>query len=167
MPTTGDEARKRILGKMTELRRLGEEFSAILAEMPIPTPEEFEAMRTLRAPWTLEAYIAALIRNADFYLDEARVAIHDYAPKSGEYLKTFWEARRKPYAPLERSLRYLVEHRSGTKIPPSEEEELYYEPFARAQAAIQLMLDRFISVCRDLLSRSPKRARSKKSKGTL
>jgi hypothetical protein len=153
MPITGAEARQRILGKTAGLQRLREEISALLEELPLPTPEEFEAMRTLRAPWTLEAHAAALIRNADFYVDEALVVIRDNAAETGETLQALWKKKHKPQAPLERSLRYLVERSSRTKIPPSVEEELYFDPFARVQAAIQRMLDEFIAVCRELLSR--------------
>src|SRR5437868_655502 len=113
---TGKEARKQAKAKLADLKRVSDDLSVILDELPIPTPEEFESMRRGESPWSEEAHIAAVIRNADFYVDEARVTIRDYAGNAFR--------KRSPMPPpaLERSLRYLVQARSGTSIIPSEAE---------------------------------------------
>jgi hypothetical protein len=118
MTVSGEEARDRALQKVGELRQISNELCAILGEIPLPTPEEFEAMRSRRMPWTLEAYIAALIREADFNVDQARELLEDYGSEDAESLKQFW-AECQPFGPnLERSLRYLVEGRFGTEEAP-------------------------------------------------
>jgi hypothetical protein len=129
MPISGEEAQRRTLQKVSELRKMSRELCAIVAELPVPSPEEFEAIRSLRAPWTPEAYYAALIRNVDFHVDQARVLIDDYADKTEESLNAFFEQGSSPHSPdIERSLRYVVEERSGQDIPPSGREKFYHAP---------------------------------------
>jgi hypothetical protein len=131
MPISGEEARERALQKTEELRKLSRELCAIIDELPVPSPEEFEAIRDLRAPWTPEAYYAALIRNVDFHVDQARVLIDDYADKTEESLNAFFRGGFPPHSPdIERSLRYVVEERFEIEIPPSARESDFHDPLA-------------------------------------
>jgi hypothetical protein len=97
---------------------LSAEISAIVDELVIPSPEDFEAMRSRKIPWTPEAYYAALLREADFYVDQARALINDHSSHTAKSLKSLFEQKRAPSPPFERSLRYLVELRSDMRIPP-------------------------------------------------
>ncbi|HEX3531834.1 MAG TPA: hypothetical protein VH988_32650 [Thermoanaerobaculia bacterium] len=144
---TGKEARKQATRKIADLTRLSDELSAILDELPIPAPDAFDAMRRGTIPWSEEAYIAAVIRNADYYVDEASATIHDYSESTTSSLKGLWKWGAVPAPPLERSLRYLVEARSGQAIPPSEAEEVYYDPASRAQAVLKMLLGILLNVC--------------------
>ena len=128
MSLTARDARERARQKMGDLWRLSQELCAIMDEIPLPTPEEFEAMRRKDAPWTPEAYMAAVIRNAEFHIDEARVILNDYSSENEESLGLAWRESRIPAPHIERSLRYLVEERSGKPLPPSQHEELYFRP---------------------------------------
>jgi hypothetical protein len=98
-------------------------------------------------PEAEEAHVAALIRNADFFVDEAVTTIEDYSPETAESLKSLFERKGRPPVPLERSLRYLVEERSGTKISPSKEEELYHDPFKEGRAVARRIIDMVIGMC--------------------
>ncbi len=99
-------------------------------------------MRRGTRAWSDEAYIAAVLRNADFYVGEAGVMIHDHAGKNPQRLKPPGKKDGAVLTPaLERSLRYLVQTRSGTEIPPSEAEVCFYDPSARGRAALRLFLD--------------------------
>ena len=152
MPVTGKEARKQARAKMADLKRLSDELTAILHELPIPTPEEFEVMRRGEKPWTEEAHIAAVIRNADFYVDEARKIINDNAGRNMRWLKTAWKGGGVLTPSLERSLRYLVQGRSGQQIPPSNAEAYhYYDLSSRGRAVLVMFLDVLINFCQQLL----------------
>jgi len=140
MPMTGKEARKQAARKVADLTSLSNELAAILDELPIPAPDAFDAMRCGTIPWSEEAYIAAVIRNADYHVDEAGATLHDYSDCTTSSLKSLWKRGMVPAAPLERSLRYLVEARSGEKIPPSEAEEIYYDPEVRDRAVLKMLL---------------------------
>lgn len=142
---TGKEARKQARAKLVNLKRMSDELSVILEELPIPTPEEFGSMRRGESPWSEEAYIAAVIRNADFYIDEARVVIHDYAGIA------FRKRSATPNPALERSLRYLVQARSGTSILPSEAEMFYYDPSSRGLAVLRIFLTILTKSCGQFL----------------
>jgi hypothetical protein len=144
MPISGKEARERALAKVADLERLSEELSTILKELPIPTPEEFEAMRNHSVPWTLEAYIAAVINRADFFVDEARVIITDYGSETSRGIQARWKNWNHPSASLERSLRYLVEERTGQKIEPSVDEELFHKPERGMEALLFGILGRVL-----------------------
>jgi hypothetical protein len=146
MSLTASDAKEQALQKVDDLRRLSKELSAIMDELPLPTPEEFEAMRGKEAPWTAEAYMAAVIRNAEFHIDEARVILNDYSSENEESLKATWRDRRLPAPPIERSLRYLVEGRSGKTIPPSQHEELYFRPHKGTEALMSAVLGRLIRI---------------------
>jgi len=153
MPITGKEARKRAGRHLADLERVSDELTAILEELPIPTPEEFEGMRQGTRPWSDEAYIAAVLRNADFYVDEAAVTIHDHTGKSPLRLKPLGQKGGAVLTPaLERSLRYLVQARSGKQIPPSEAEVCFYDPSARGRAVLRLFLDVAMKFCGLVLS---------------
>ncbi len=147
MPMTGKEARKQAVRKIADLTRLSDELAAILDELPIPAPDAFDAMRHGTLPWSEEAYIAAVIRNADYHLDEAGTTIRDYSSESTtSSLKGLWKRGMVPAPPLERSLRYLVEARSGQAIPPSEAEEVYYDPVVRDRAVLKMLLSLLLNV---------------------
>jgi hypothetical protein len=138
---TGQEAKRRLKEKVAELERLSLELYAILDELPIPTPEEFEAIREQREPWTLEAYMAALIRNVDFLVDQARVTIDDYGRESKKSLELLWKRKSALPVPIERSLRYLIAERSGESIPASVTERLYYNPSEAESLMARLVVD--------------------------
>ena len=144
---TGKEARKQAKRKIAELRHLSKELSEILEELPIPTPEEFEAMRRGEMPWTEEAHVAAVIRNADFFVDEAVTTIADYAGRNTEWLNLIWRKGERPALSFERSLRYLVIARSGQVIPPSEAEVCYYDPLTQGPAEQSTFLDVHMKAC--------------------
>jgi hypothetical protein len=142
MSISGEEARTRALEKIGELRKITDELSAIMEEIPLPTAEEFRAMRSREIPWTLEAYIAAVIRNADFYVDEARVILNDYGSETNESLAERWK-EGYPFCPkIERSLRYLVEHRSGEQIPPSLFEKYSLNPHAAIETLVRALFEK-------------------------
>jgi hypothetical protein len=143
---TGKEARKQAIRKIADLTRLSDELDAILEELPIPAPDTFDAMRRGTIPWSEEAYIAAVIRNADYHVDEAGATIHDYSECTPASLKRLWKRGAVPAAPLERSLRYLVEARSGQAIPPSETEEVYYDSVVRDRAVLKTLLGILLNV---------------------
>jgi hypothetical protein len=142
MPITGEEARDRALHKIGELRTITEELSALLAEIPLPTPEELEAMRRREVPWTLEAYVAAIIRDADYHVDEARVLLDDYGAESRESLTEHWRQGQLFPAHFERSLRYLVEGSSGRKISPSLYEESAFDPLNAFETLVRTLVER-------------------------
>ena len=155
MSITAREAKEQALQKIGEMRRLSRELCAIMDELPLPTPEEFEAMRGREAPWTAEAYIAAVIRNAEFHIDEARVILHDYSSSDDEEsLAAAWSSGRLPAAPIERSLRYLVEARSGKPIAPSICEELYFQPHRGTEALLSAFLGRLMDLWNTLSRQS-------------
>ena len=82
-----------------------------------------------------------MIRNADFHADEARVLLNDYGSETNESLEELWR-KSEPFCPkLERSLRYLVEHRSGQKIPPSLYEESFFNPHAVLETLVQAIFE--------------------------
>lgn len=147
MPLSGEEARERALEKIGELRRASEELSILLKDIPIPTPAEFDAMRSGEAPWTLEAYIAAVIREADFHVDQGRVVLDDYGQASSESLAQLWRNGQRIYPSFERSLRYLVEERAGMPIPPSLHEELFFNPDISPEALLRRLLERAVGRC--------------------
>lgn len=148
MPITGKEARKRAGRHLGDLDRVSDELTAILEELPIPTPEEFEGMRRGTRGWSDEAYIAAVLRNADFYVGEARVMIQDHSGRNPQRLKPPGKKGGAVLTPaLERSLRYLVQTRSGKEIPPSEAEVCFYDPSARGRAVLRLFLDVAMKFC--------------------
>jgi|GEM_PF-2823023 len=152
MPITGKEARKRAGRHLDDLERVSDELTAILDQLPIPTPTEFEGMRRGTKACGDEAYLAAVLRNADFYVDEARVMIQDHTGKNPQRLKPPGKKGGAVLTPaLERSLRYLVQARSGKQIPPSEAEVCFYEPAARGRAALRLSLDVLMKFCVQLL----------------
>jgi len=152
MHITGKEARKRAGRHLGDLDLVSDELTAILEELPIPTPEEFEGMRRGTRGWSDESYIAAVLRNADFYVGEARVMIQDHTGKNPQRLKPFGKKGGAVLTPaLERSLRYLVQARSGTEISPSEAEVCFYDPSARGRAALRLFLDVAMKFCGLLL----------------
>jgi hypothetical protein len=106
MTITAAEAQKRALKKVAAMKRLSRELSAIMDELPLPSVEEFEEIRAGKRPWSLEAYVAAVIRNVDFYIDEARVILEsDVSSETEESLATAREKFRSPGVPLEASLR--------------------------------------------------------------
>lgn len=148
MPITGKEARRRAGRHLADLERVSDELTAILEELPIPTPEEFEGMRRGTRAWSDEAYIAAVLRNADFYISEAGVMIHDHTGKNPLRLKPLGKQGGAVLTPaLERSLRYLVQTQSGTEILPSEAEVCYYDPSARGRAVLRMFLDVTMKFC--------------------
>jgi hypothetical protein len=153
MAISGKEARRRAGNYLADLERVSDELTAILEELPIPTPEEFEGMRQGTRAWSDEAYIAAVLRNADFYVGEAGVMIHDHTGKNPLRLKPLGKKGGAVLTPaLERSLRYLVQARSGTEITPAEEEEVcFYDPSARGRDALRAFLDMGIKFCGLLL----------------
>jgi len=152
MPITGKEARRRAGNHLADLERVSDELTAILEELPIPTPEEFEGMRQGTRAWSDEAYLAAVLRNADFYVGEAGVMIQEHTGKNPLRLKPLGKKGGAVLTPaLERSLRYLVQARSGKEIPPSEAEVCFYDPFARGRAAPRLFLDVVVKFCGLLL----------------
>jgi hypothetical protein len=140
MPLSGIEAQERALKMLEAMGRLSKELGELMHELPLPTLEEFEAMRSNEVPWPFEAYIAAVIRNAEFHIDEARVILNDYASESERRLCALWKKHLFPAPHLERSLRYLVEVRSGQKIAPSQRETLYYKPHAAIEALVGALL---------------------------
>jgi hypothetical protein len=146
MSLTASEARERALEKMGDLQRLSKELSAIMDELPLPSPEEFEAMRGKSAPWAPEAYMAAVIRNAEYHIDEARVILNDHSPEDEESLAAAWREGRPPAPYIERSLRYLVEARSGESIAPSQKEEIYFHPHKGTEALMSAVLGRLIRI---------------------
>jgi len=153
MTISGKEARKRAGRHLADLERVSDELTAILEELPIPTPEEFEGMRQGTRVWSDEAYLAAVLRNADFHVDEARVLIQDHTGKAPLRLKPLGQKGGAVLTPaLERSLRYLVQARSGKQIPPSEAEVCYYDPSARGREALRLFLDVAMKFCGLVLS---------------
>jgi hypothetical protein len=155
MTITAVEAQERALKKVAAMKRLSKELSAIMDELPVPTVEEFEAIREKQAPWTLEAYVAAVIRNVDFYVDEARAILEGYiSSETEESLAAAPKFGRNPEAHLERSLRYVVETRFQTQIPPSKEEELYFRP----NAAKETLMGIFISKLMDLWQAEARRS---------
>jgi hypothetical protein len=150
MPISGVEAQKRALQKVSELRKLSRELCAMIAELPIPSPEEFEAMRRLKIPWTPEAYYAALIRNVDFHVDQARVLLTDYGNKTEESIAASFKQGSLPHSPdIERSLRYVVEERSGQDIPPSDREVYYHDPLARMRVVLGMLFRSATTVLAD------------------
>jgi SpoVK/Ycf46/Vps4 family AAA+-type ATPase len=153
MSMTGKEARKLARNKIAELKRLSDELSEIMKELPIPTPEEFEAMRQGKKPWTEEAHVAAVIRNADFYIEEAATTITDYVGRNAQWLNLIWKKAERPAPPFERSLRYLVAARSGQTIPPSEAEVYFYDPSARGRAVLRMFLDLLMETCGQFIRR--------------
>jgi GNAT superfamily N-acetyltransferase len=153
MPITGKEARKEAGKKVAELRRLSDELTAIMDELPLPTPEEFESIRRGETAWTEEAHIAAVIRNADFYTEEAATVLTDYGGTSAASLLRLWKKGERPGFPLERSLRYLVQARAGVKIEPSETETYYFDPSARGRGVARMFLELLLKMCADFLRR--------------
>jgi len=152
MAISGKEARRRAGRYLGDLERVSDDLTAILEELPIPTPEEFEGMRRGTRAWSDEAYIAAVLRNADFYISEAGVMIQEHTGKNPLRLKPFGKKGGAVLTPaLERSLRYLVQARSGKQIPPSEEEVCFYDPSARGRAALRAFLDVAMKFCGLLL----------------
>jgi len=147
MTITGKEARKRAGRHLSDLEQVSDELTGILDQLPIPTPEEFEEMRRGTRAWSDEAYVAAIIRNADFYVDEARVMIEAHAGKNPQRLKPLGEEGAVLTPAVERSLRYLVQARSGKEIPPSEAEVCFYDPSARGRAVLRLFLDVAMKFC--------------------
>jgi hypothetical protein len=129
------------------LAQVSDELTGILDQLPIPTPEEFEEMRRGTRAWSDEAYVAAIIRNADFYVDEARVMIEAHAGKNPQRLKPLGKGGAVLTPAVERSLRYLVQARSGKEIPPSEAEVCFYDPSARGRAVLRLFLDVAMKFC--------------------
>ena len=144
MSLTASEAKERALQKIDDIRRLSNELCAIMDELPLPSLEEFEAMRGKSAPWTAEAYMAAVIRNAEFHIDEARVILNDYSPEDEESLAAAWRDGRMPAPHIERSLRYLMELRLGKTIPPSQHEDLYFHPHKGTEALMSAVLGRLV-----------------------
>jgi len=144
MSLTASEAKERALQKADDLRRLSKELCAIMDGLPLPSPEEFEAMRGKSTPWTADAYMAAVIRNAEFHIDEARVILNDYSPEDEESLAAIWKDGRMPAPHIERSLRYLVEGRSAKTIPPSQHEDLYFHPHKGTEALMSAILGRLM-----------------------
>jgi hypothetical protein len=152
MPITGKEARRRAGNHLADLERVSDELTAILEELPIPTPEEFEGMRRGTRAWSDESYIAAVLRNADYYVGEAGVMIQENTGKNPQRLKPLGKKGGAVLTPaLERSLRYLVQTRSGKEISPSEAEVCFYDPSARGRAVLRLFLDVLMKFCVQLL----------------
>jgi len=152
MAISGKEARRRAGNHLADLERVSDELTAILEELPIPTPEEFEGMRRGTRAWSDEAYLAAVLRNADFYVGEAGVMIQEHTGKNPLRLKPLGQKGGAVLTPaLERSLRYLVQARSGREIPPSETEVCFYDPSARGRAALRAFLDTATKFCGLLL----------------
>jgi hypothetical protein len=136
---TGKEARRQAGKKIAELRRLSDELTALMDEVPLPTPEEFELMRRGEIAWSEEAHIAAVIRNADFYVEEAATVLTNYGGTNVAALLRLWKKGKRPGFPLERSLRYLVQARADVKIEPSEPETYYFDPSARERVVVQML----------------------------
>jgi hypothetical protein len=153
MAISGKEARKRAGRHLADLEQVSDELTAILEALPIPTPEEFEGMRKGARAWSDEAYLAAVLRNADLYVDKARVLIQDHTGKAPLRLKPLGQKGGAFLTPaLERSLRYLVQARSGKQIPPSEAEVYFYDPSARGREVLRLFLDVAMKFCGLVLS---------------
>jgi hypothetical protein len=129
------------------LEQVSNDLTGILDQLPIPKPEEFEEMRQGTRAWSDEAYVAAVIRNADFYVDEARVMIEAHTGKNPLRLKPLGKGGTVLTPAVERSLRYLVQARSGQEIPPSEAEVCFYDPSARGRTALRLFLDVAMKFC--------------------
>lgn len=125
--------RKQVREFVGEVETWAERLQGLIDALPLPTPPEFEAMRDGRAPWTAEAYVAALAGNVHFVLDEGCLLAKSDFPDPGAALETLWARGWRPKAPLERSLRYLVQERWGEAIRPSEAEERL--PFAASLIA--------------------------------
>jgi len=148
---TGKEARRQAGKKIAELKRLSDELSGIIKELPIPTPEEFEAMRRGEKPWTEEAHVAAVIRQAHFFLEEARTTIIDHSGRTFQWLVLLRKRGQRPAPPLERSLRYLVAAKADQPIAPSRAEVYFYEPSARWWAVFRMFLEVAMKVCGQLI----------------
>jgi hypothetical protein len=148
---SGEEARRRALEKVAELVKLSEDLCLILKDIPLPTPAEFEEIRSGRMPWTSEAYIAAVIRDADYHVDEARVILEDYGVEDAESLRDHpWRDGPPIWPGFERSLRYLVEERSGQRVAPSQRETLYYKPHATVEALVRVFSGRLTAASQAL-----------------
>jgi hypothetical protein len=73
----------------------------------------------------LDAYVGALARTLEFVLDELLLMALNHSPEVTHLLEDLWQRGWKANPHLERSLRYLVQERSGKEIDPSEQESQY------------------------------------------